>query len=161
MLAEERIVTPTLLLTKVGDTGWEIAEGESGVSFAEFASGGEGEPRHLPASRSCRAAYIADRRPQPGDPAGADHGRGPRVVRVLLGHGPMSSSDVVYGNGRNMIGLQKGQAISSGSGPRRPLSCLERMGVRQAQHQLRMSEDGEEHLVSGGDRRLVQGVSPT
>lgn len=38
MLAEERIVTPTLLLTKVGDTGWEIAEGESGVSFAEFAS---------------------------------------------------------------------------------------------------------------------------
>ena len=38
--AEEPIVTPALLLTKIGDTGWtkEIAEGGSGVTFAEFVS---------------------------------------------------------------------------------------------------------------------------
>jgi Phytochelatin synthase len=38
--AEDPIVTPTLLLTKVGDTGWvkKIAKSGSGVSFAEFVS---------------------------------------------------------------------------------------------------------------------------
>jgi Phytochelatin synthase len=38
--AEEPIVTPTSLLSKIADTGWanEIDEGGSGVSFAEFVS---------------------------------------------------------------------------------------------------------------------------
>jgi hypothetical protein len=38
--AEEPIVTPASLLTKIADTGWtkEIAEGGSGVTFAEFVS---------------------------------------------------------------------------------------------------------------------------
>jgi hypothetical protein len=38
--AEDPIITPTLLLGRVGDTAWakEIANGGSGVTFAEFAS---------------------------------------------------------------------------------------------------------------------------
>ena len=37
--AEDPIVTPTSSLAKIADTSWatEIAEGGSGVSFAEFA----------------------------------------------------------------------------------------------------------------------------
>jgi Phytochelatin synthase len=37
---EERIVTQTLLLTKIGNAGWasDVAEGGSGVTFAEFVS---------------------------------------------------------------------------------------------------------------------------
>ena len=46
----------SLLLTKIGDTGWvkKISEGGSGVTFAEFVSVVKGSLASLPASRSCR-----------------------------------------------------------------------------------------------------------
>jgi hypothetical protein len=38
--AQDPLVTPALLLTKVGDAGWrkEISKGGTGVTFAEFVS---------------------------------------------------------------------------------------------------------------------------
>jgi hypothetical protein len=58
------IVTPTSLLGKIANTGWanEIAEGGSGVSFAEFVSAVKESLAAFPASSSCRREHPAQRR---------------------------------------------------------------------------------------------------